>query len=182
MALLSQGTTSRHKHFFFLKGDCGQTPLNRKKKLQALWSVFSPSSFHCQLTIWSQMDVKLYVDTEPIIHKHLSRKTLPSVTSQNSHRTFKRHSLTPREDVTETHCLSAFLYFLPRNASSTRPTKQTTRSIAPICPHTLPSECDTATLERSVDKDRTTLTVHIHTFENTLQHWTHIRPTECTRT
>lgn len=97
-------------------------------------------------------------------------------------------SLQPREDITETSHLSAFpvfssflSFFSFLNASSTRSLKINPHAALRLpVQNSLPSEFNTATLEKSSDKDRATLTVHIRTFENTLQQLTHIQPIECT--
>lgn len=156
--------------------------LPTERRAPSTWSVFSFSSFNCQQTTWSQTDVV----------RMLSR----SFTNMSANRPPLCHlaehpqpSLQPREDVTETSHLSAFpmfssflsFFFSFSDASSTRPLKINPHAalLRPV-QNSLPSEFNTATLEKSSDKDRATLTVHIRTFENTLQQLTHIQPTECT--
>lgn len=99
------------------------------------------------------------------IHKHLSRKTFPL----SPRSTFKCHFLTSEEDI----AASQHLVLVTRQAHV--PQNKQQHCIDPST-HTRPSEerLMLAILEKSIDKDRTTLTVHIHNFENTLQQWTHI--------
>lgn len=112
------------------------------------------------------------------------RTDLISATSQNIHNLLcNREKTSQRPLISLRSCVVFFfsLFFslfkcimhathkINPHAASRRPVQ-----------NSLPSEFNTATLEKSSDKDRATLTVHIRTFENTLQQLTHIQPTECT--
>lgn len=165
MALLSRNNRSTKTQFW---GDCGQTPPNRKGNEHFVQSFQEQR----QWTIWIgvKQRTKLYA-VKPFIHKHLSRK--PCLSSL-SHITEYPQCISSNQKTSQKPAVSQHLRSLPHNISSTCPTKQTIRSIASVCPHR-----NVAVLEESIDKDRTTLTVHIHNSEYTLQQWTHIRPTKC---
>ncbi len=112
------------------------------------------------------MDVKLYAEIEPFVHKYLSGKiSLCHLAEypQDLQMTFPR---TRRHDVNlQSPVVFCVLFLLTHQADV--PQNKQTSSIAPICPS---ASLSMATLEESIDIDRTTLTVHIHNFENTLQH------------
>lgn len=186
MALLSQGTTSRHKHIF-LKGIVAKLPETERETPNTLFSLF-PKHLLPQLTIWggviSQMDIKLYVDTEPFNPKHLSRNTSlchlaeypQDLQMTFSHTRRRRYRRLPSSTV----IVLSSSERIKHTSHKTNTTQHCTDPSTHI-PHRV-SCCNVAILEKSTDKDRATLTVHIHHFENTLQRWTRIRPTKCTWT
>lgn len=143
--------------------------------------MFSFSSFNCRQTTWSQTDV---VRTLSRSFTNISANR-PPLCHPAEH---PQPSLQLRVDITEASHLSALpcslLFFF--SSSFFKRIEHATHKINPYAAsrrpaqNSLPSEFNTATLEKSSDKDRATLTVHIRTFENTLQQLTHIQPTECT--
>lgn len=120
-------------NIFFFKEDRGQTPLSLKNRTLST-SVVSQAAFTtCRQSSFTRTLSRSFT-------KHLSRKHPPHLSPphKNSHRMFKWHSFKPRKDVTwkPSSRISAFLCSLPRNASSTRPTKNKRHiNIAPTCPH-----------------------------------------------
>lgn len=183
MALLSQEQPVDTNTF--LKGTVAKLPKNEQETPSFLFSLFwavwkLPAN---NLRRCHQSDGHQTLYRYWAVHPQTSQqKDLPLSPCRIPTEPSKWH-FPAQEDRTWICCLPSFLCSLPLNASSTRPTEQTTRSIAPICPCTSLSTSPVATWlhwRKSIDKDRITLTVHIHNFENTLQQWTHIRPTKCT--
>lgn len=181
MALFFSSTTSRHKHFFKGGGLWPNSP-DREKNSKHLVSVF----FSHRSTAGKQPGVRRMLCARSADRSQTSQRTdLLSATSRNIHNLLCNREKTSQKPLISPRSRDLFFFFLlffslfKRIKHATHKTNPHAASRRPV-QNSLPSEFNTATLEKSSDKDRATLTVHIRTFENTLQQLTHIQPTECT--
>ena len=165
MALLSQGTTSRHKHifFFFFKGDCGRTPLNRTRKLQALCSVFFSAVFTASQQSEEESSVRW---TSSRSFANISAEK-PSTGPSND--IFSQQKRTWQKSAASHHLCVLFLLTHRAHIPQKKTKNKQHAALHPSVPqHASPQNVscrEVAIPEESVDKDRTTLTVHIQNFE-----------------
>lgn len=117
------------------------------------------------------MDVKLYVDIKPFIHKHLSRKLCwkvlchftgyPQYVHFFSQIRRRLYSSLLSPDVHVFLFLLTYQAHVPRNKQHAALHQSVHKDLSKCC--------NVLYWRESIDKDRTTLTVHIHNSENTLQ-------------
>lgn len=149
MALLSQGTTSRHKHIF--KGDCCQPPLNTTRNSEhfvqsSLKQSLLPVSKSERSSSSVRWTSSFKVDIKPFILKHLSRKKTKQNNLEDIPSSHHRNPTVPSIDFffhigrrhyrnVQSPSIATISFLFTRQTHILQ--KQTTRSIAsfylPIC-------------------------------------------------
>lgn len=131
MALLSQRSTSRHKHIF-KRGLWPNSP-KQNRKLQALCSVFARAVFTASSQSEEESSVRW---TLSYSFTHLSRKTFPSLSHHKIPTVPSNVILSQQKKTVQKSAISQRYCVLFLLTHQVRPTKQTTRSVASIGPHT----------------------------------------------